>query len=329
VIGVAFQGLDGAENIGYVVPVTVVQHLLEDIRRHGKYTGFCSMGIGMSFLENQTFRKSLGMTEKELSGVMVREVAPTAATKDLLRPSDVILSVDGISLANDGKIPFRPGERVSLSCFIQTKFVGDTMRLQVLREEKELEMDVPVGILSRLVPTHYNNQPPPYMIVMGLVFTALSVPYLDAANAWGDYMSDNISYLLGKMNEPLEREYDEVVILAQVLAHRENLGYDKYSDLHLTKFNGEKVRSLNHLKRLLDECQETFLRFEFAPDGSRIVVLERSSMERVTREVCAEHSIRKSQVLHAQEEKNKVMTNGETLLEDDETKVIINGSVDF
>ena len=45
VVGVAFQSLNGeeVENIGYVVPVTVVEHFLEDIRRNnGRYTGLRS-----------------------------------------------------------------------------------------------------------------------------------------------------------------------------------------------------------------------------------------------------------------------------------------------
>lgn len=208
------------------------------------------------------------------------------------------LSLTFSVLADDGKIPFRPGERVAVTCYTQTKFVGDTVRLQVLREGKKIELDVPVGISKRLVPTHWHNRPPPYLIVAGLVFTALSVPFLHASDAWDSYVSDPISYLLGKWHDPLPRESDEVVILAQVLAHRENLGYDKLTDLHLKKVNGKEVRSLHHLKHLIDEsCPERFLRFEFAPDN-QIVVMERSSLERVTQEVCKEHSIQNPVFLH-------------------------------
>ena len=63
-VGVAFQSLNGeeVENIGYVVPVTVVEHFLEDIRRNnGRYTGFCALGIHYCTLENESFRRFLGM----------------------------------------------------------------------------------------------------------------------------------------------------------------------------------------------------------------------------------------------------------------------------
>ena len=344
-IGVAFQGLEGTENIGYVVPVTVVQHLLHDIQRSGRYTGFCSLGIGMSSLENTAFRKSLGMLveanrnndNKDVSnndrvnrsGIMVKEVVPTAASHGILLPNDVIFEIDGIPVANDGKVPFRRGERVALACYIQTKFVGDTVRLQVLRNGREMTLDVPVSISKRLVPAHWDNRPPPYLIVAGLVFTALSVPFLHASEAWEHYVSDNVSYLLGKWNDSLERESDQVVVLAQVLAHRENLGYDKLNDLHLKKLNGKRVRSLPQLKCLIDECKERFLRFEFAPNN-QIVVMECASIVSVTDQVCKEHSIQKSFYLHPSSSESYVdKTNEETALAEElDAKASINGSVE-
>jgi S1-C subfamily serine protease len=302
VIGVAFQGLVGAENIGYVVPVTVVQHILHGLHKQrtgDKYTGFCSLGIITARLENESFRKSLGMLngQNNLSGLMVQDVVPTSLAKGILQPNDVVLQVDGISVGNDGKIPFRRGERVSLSCYIQTKFVNDIVKVKVWRNKQEVLLDVPVGIYPKLVPAHFDNQPPPYVIVGGLVFTALSVPYLFASEAWESYVSDSVSYLLGKWRDPVEQPTDQLVLLSHVLAHKENLGYDTLGDLHLEKINNQKVRSLAHMKHLIDECTEEFLRFEFAPNNY-VVVLERCHLDNTTKEVCEEHSIPKPFFLH-------------------------------
>ena len=98
VVGVAFQSLESAENIGYVVPVTVVQHFLEDIRRHGRYTGFCSMGARLAVLENSVFRKSLDMKSHQ-SGIMISDMSPMSESKPLLEKFDVVLAVDGIPVA--------------------------------------------------------------------------------------------------------------------------------------------------------------------------------------------------------------------------------------
>jgi hypothetical protein len=321
VVGVAFQGLDeeSVENVGYVVPSSVVLHFLEDVRRYDGYRGFCHLGLDVSFLENETFRKFLklggagdgvesingsgnannnGRKTKRSTGVLVRRVQPSSGATGILRSMDVILAIDGIPLGNDGKIPFRRGERVDLGGYVTSLFEGDIVDVTVWREGKEISVSFPVSPIKSLVPSHFNNEPPPYVICSGFVFTALSVPYLEAKGAWSDYYTDNVSYLLSLVHEPLKQDGDEVVVLAQVLAHRANLGYESLYDIHLLKFNDVDVRSLGHLKELIGESRGQFMTFEFAPkDGGRLVVLDRETNDRVTREICSEHSIGKPYVL--------------------------------
>jgi hypothetical protein len=118
------------------------------------------------------------------------------------------------------------------------------------------------------------------------------VPYLEAKGAWDTYYTDDVSYLLGLVNAPLKQEGDEVVVLAQVLAHNTNLGYEHFIDLHLLKFNDVKVRSLGHLKQLISESTGEFMTFQFAPEeGGRLIVLDRKGSDEATKDVCAEHSI--------------------------------------
>ena len=301
VVGVAFQSLVNAENIGYVVPVPIVQHFLQDLIRCGDYQGFCSVGMGLSMLENESFRKSLGM-KKGQSGIYVRSLAPRSLAKGILKPRDVIMELDGIRVGNDGNIPFRPGERVSVIAYLQTKFSNDIVNLKVLRGGEEKMLEVPVGIYPALVPSHWNSQAPPYLIVAGLVFTVLSVPYLQATNALEEYVDSNLSHLIGFMNENQPEDMDEVIILCQVLAHKQNLGYDKANDWHLTKCNGIALRNLKHFQTVLEEFQSSdvsdegndYLNLEFGPDEGRTVILERSCLDQVTKDVCEEHSIRET-----------------------------------
>eukprot|EP00986_Skeletonema_menzelii_P015171 scaffold11190_cov156-Skeletonema_menzelii.AAC.1 len=306
VVGVAFQGIDeeSIENVGYVVPASVVRHFLEDVRRNnGKYTGFCHLGIDVSFLENKTYRKFLKMDnlegeKKRISGVCVRRIQPTAGAFGILQPMDVVMAVDGIPVGNDGKIPFRRGERVNLGCYISSLFPGDVATVSIFRDGKEMEVAIPVSPVKHLVPSHYNNRPPPYLICSGFVFTALSVPYLDAKGAWDDFYTEDVSYLLGLVHTPLKQEGDEVVVLTQVLAHEANLGYEHLIDLHLLKFNGVEVKSLGHLNTLISENEEQFMTFEFAPEeGGRLIVMERALCEQATEDVCKEHSIGSHYVL--------------------------------
>lgn len=53
-----------------MVPVNVLEHFLEDVRRHGKYLGFPRMGVIQQRLENPALRQSLKMSEGQ-TGVLV------------------------------------------------------------------------------------------------------------------------------------------------------------------------------------------------------------------------------------------------------------------
>lgn len=55
----------------YVVPVNVLEHFLEDVRRHdGNYLGFPKIGINYRILESPALRQSLRMLPKH-TGVLV------------------------------------------------------------------------------------------------------------------------------------------------------------------------------------------------------------------------------------------------------------------
>lgn len=55
------QGED-VENIGYVIPVDVVQHFITDFDRNGKFTSFPILGIEWQRMESPYMRKAMGMT---------------------------------------------------------------------------------------------------------------------------------------------------------------------------------------------------------------------------------------------------------------------------
>lgn len=52
-------------------------------------------------MENPDLRMAMGMRSNQ-KGVRIRRVDPTAPESSVLQPSDVILSFDGVDIANDG-----------------------------------------------------------------------------------------------------------------------------------------------------------------------------------------------------------------------------------
>ena len=59
VVGVAFQGLQSGDNIGYMIPTTIIQHFLKDIG-DGRYDGFGKLGISLfPGIHNPSYKKYL------------------------------------------------------------------------------------------------------------------------------------------------------------------------------------------------------------------------------------------------------------------------------
>lgn len=63
--------------------------------------GFPILGVEWQKMENPDLRMSMGM-KPDQKGVRIRRIDPTAPESQVLKPSDIILSFDGVNIANDG-----------------------------------------------------------------------------------------------------------------------------------------------------------------------------------------------------------------------------------
>ena len=107
----------------------VIMHFLNDLLKHGSYTGFPTIGVETQTMENPHLREAFGMTLKQ-KGLLVNRIAPTCAVAQLLQVGDVLLSFDKEPIANDGTVLYRKHERVSLSPLAVNKIkFGKTKQL--------------------------------------------------------------------------------------------------------------------------------------------------------------------------------------------------------
>ncbi|PNY14332.1 protease Do-like 9-like protein [Trifolium pratense] len=186
-VGIAFQSLkhEDVENIGYVIPTPVIMHFIKDYEKNGGYTGFPILGVEWQKMENPDLRMSVGM-KSDQKGVRIRRIDPTSPESKVLKPSDVILSFDGIDIANDGTVPFRHGERIGFSYLISQKYTGDDAAIKVLRNSNVLKFNIKLDGHRRLIPSHSKGKPPSYYIIAGFVFSTVSVPYLRSEWVFGN-----------------------------------------------------------------------------------------------------------------------------------------------
>ncbi|KAL4202578.1 hypothetical protein AMTRI_Chr02g264330 [Amborella trichopoda] len=270
-IGVAFQVFrsDEAENIGYVIPTTVVSHFLTDYERNGKYTGFPSLGVLLQKLENPALRACLKVNSNE--GVLVRRIEPTAAAHDALKEGDVIISFDGIPVGCEGTVPFRSTERIAFRYLISQKFAGDTAELGIIRGGAHMKVKTLLYPRVHLVPYHIEGGQPSYLIIAGLVFTPLSEPLIDeeCEDSMGLKLLAKARYSLAKFKG------EQIVLLSQVLANEANIGYEDMGNQQVLKFNGTKIKNIRHLAHLVDTCKDQYLIFEF--EDNFLAVLDREA----------------------------------------------------
>ncbi|KAF0925643.1 hypothetical protein E2562_017218 [Oryza meyeriana var. granulata] len=284
-IGVAFQVFrsDEAENIGYVIPTTVVSHFLNDYQKNRKYTGFPCLGVLLQKLENPALRESLKVPSSE--GVLVRQVEPTAPASKVLRKGDVITSFDGVAVGCEGTVPFRSTERIAFRYLTSQKYAGDVAQLGVIRAGNIMKVQTVLQPRKHLVPFHVEGGQPSYLIVAGLVFTPLTEPFIE------EECEETLGLkLLAKARYSLATfEGEQIVIVSQVLAHEVNIGYEHMGNQQVIKLNGTMVKNIHHLAHLVDNCKDKFLTFEFEDDF--LVVLDQEEATTASSYILKEHAI--------------------------------------
>lgn len=254
VVGVAFQGIQQAQDIGYAIPLPVMRHFLTDIE-DGIYDGYPELGVAHLETPNPALRKDLGLpttciaTQAQEYGVVISFVDPYGSAIGKLLVGDVLLSIDGHAIANDGtvKLDSHTVEYVEL---LERKQCGESVIFDVQRQGKQLQVTVPLV-----------NKPDPfafryaydcraeYVIEGGLIFTPLSRGLLGAIAP--ELQQGSVHHLLyymafAKIDE-LYAGREQFVVLRGRLPHPVNTYDDAYLNRIVSAINGTPIRSLKDL----------------------------------------------------------------------------------
>jgi serine protease Do len=135
-------------SIGFAIPINLVKGLLPQLAEKGKVE-WGWLGVVIAEISDEDVPK-YGL--KELRGALIRQVAAgQPAEQGGVKPNDVVLSVDGAAVQSP-----RDLQRI-----ISTTPVGQTVKLQVVREGKETELAVIVGAYQPSPPRIPRRGTPP------------------------------------------------------------------------------------------------------------------------------------------------------------------------
>ncbi len=287
IVGIAFEAMEEAENVGYMVGAPIVKHFLRDIEQ-GVQDGFPDMGIVIQALESKAHRRSLGLSPKSHSGVLITGIVHGGSASGILKQDDVLLMLDQKNVAADGSIRFRKGERIDLSYQVARRHVGETMPVKVYRDGAVMRFELPMKPPRFLVAEDSYDVKPTYFLYGGLLFVPLS---RDLLMTWGyEWWHEAPSEIVSIYeNEIRSASRSEVVILQKVLADRANQGYHDFEALIIERVQGRKIRNLKELIRIVESSTDKFIHFQ-GQDGD-MIVLERDSIEKRNRSILRRYGV--------------------------------------
>jgi S1-C subfamily serine protease len=290
VVGVAFQGFPGADNMGFFIPVPIVRHFLTDLE-DGRYDGFPDSGLDTTPLLSPAYRRERGLP-KGRSGVVLDRVAPGGTTEGVLKRGDVLLSIEGQPIADDGTI--RLGDaRVTFEHAIDMLQVGARARFTVWRDGKEQALEAETRRIARYDRNRNRyGVAPDYVVYAGLVFMRLEAELLKTLGR-GWPQSANRDLVWDQLFREAEHPEDadrEVVVLTKVLRHAVNSQMSLTLPVGVDKINGRPVRSLADVVAAFASNHERFHRIEFEGEGG-VEALDREKAEAAHPEILRQYAI--------------------------------------
>ncbi|MEZ5535500.1 MAG: trypsin-like peptidase domain-containing protein [Thiolinea sp.] len=254
-IGVAMQVAgNGEENIGYMIPTSVIRHFLDDVESDG-YDGFPEFSAITEELVNPALRKKYKLG-KEQTGVMVTRVCANTTLEGVLETGDIITKVDGQKIENNGTVVFQPGKYINFEYLVDNHQLGEELALDIIRVGEPLSLKVK---LDKPAESFYEyDQKPRYFAYGGFVFTPTQVQ---------EFCQSREEY-----DKEEQKDKRESVLITKVLASSSNVGFHDLV-MRVETVNGENYNDFNEFYQLVQRARTPFVVLE--NDAGYQVVIDR------------------------------------------------------
>jgi len=273
VVGVAFQGLRQAENIGYLIPTTVIRHFLADIE-DGKYDGFGSLGVSLyPGLHSTSYKDYLKVPRKE-DGTVVIFTMMHSSVESILQPGDVITRIDDYNIDNDGMVQMY-GLTLDMAEVIENKQIGETVELTFYRRGKLMKETATVALNRPILEyARQYDRPPRYVCFAGLTFISVTRNFLES---WGyDWLTDIPYYLrylfYNSMQLNTDRQRKEYVVLAEIMPDEVNSYADDFEDKPVESINGTTIHSLDDVYNAFKQPVDDFHIIKFMGSSRPLII---------------------------------------------------------
>ncbi len=273
IIGVVMQHISKSQNIGYLVPVDMVQHFITDMK-DGKYDGFGELGIGTQKLENPAMRRYYGLDDN-ISGKLIDKIVYSSSLKGIVKEGDILTAIDGHNIENDGTVAFRKHEYTDYNYYVDTYQMGDTIDLDIIRDTKPMKVKATLKTRADdmyIVKTTRYDSMPTYFIYGGYVFSPLTRNLIRST-------SRNRLKLSNLALKWQKEDKNEVVVLLKVLASGISRGDNDFGMWPIDKVNGETFKSFKEFYQKMEAVESQYIILE-DNDGVKVVIDKKEALEK-------------------------------------------------
>jgi S1-C subfamily serine protease len=295
VVGVAFQGYSGdvAQGVAYMVPTPVINRFLKDVS-DGRYDGYVDLGMTYGKLQNPAQRKFLGLKD-DGRGVLVWTVVQAGPCAKLLRPGDVLLSIDNHPIASDGNVDLE-GEHVEMPEVVERKFKRDSVKLDIWRDKQLTSGSVQLDTVPPFqMQSHRYDVRPRYIVYGGLLFQPLSLDLLEAYQPTDLRLRHFFDFYV---IDQLYLEHPDVIVLTNILPDPINSYLAPYRGGIVDQINGKKIRTLDELSQTFAEPADRFV-IDMIGDGPPLV-LDPKQVEAARERIRQRYNVLREQNLQEQ-----------------------------
>ena len=250
VVGIAFQGYD-LQGLGFMIPIPIMRRFLAEAFSGRNYRGFPVPAFTTEALVNSSEREHYQMGER--TGLRITKIDYLCDAYKKLKPDDILLAVDGLTLSNEGTVDIPGiGNRIYWYHVTQTKMLGESVKLKILRKNNgtkkselfdiDIILDTIVGDTEKVGVPEYDKMPT-YYFHSGVCFVPLTHNYLDGAA--GDLAE---TFVLEEgcalPNISKKRSDEQIIIISHVLTSKKTQGYDKHIHEIVKEINGKPINNL-------------------------------------------------------------------------------------
>jgi hypothetical protein len=250
------------------VPVPLVRRFLKDVG-DGRYDGVPTVGLSWQTLGNDRMKAFYKMGAR--TGVVVNDIDFGSPAWGKIAPGDVLLAVDGVTIADDATYVFAPGKRMLFTHLLSGYQTGQVVRFDVLRDGVPRSVQMAVApVDGALVRGPLYDTRPSYFVYGGLVFTPITRNYLDTFGQ--NDLSAAFRHLQEYGRQSAERR--EAIVLAFVLPDEVNGGYHDYRGIVVDAINGRRLSRMADVIEAFKHPKDGFQVVTFDPvsDGGRLVM---------------------------------------------------------